>query len=72
MHELYIITCPRAYLISGAWLGESNMSDNSPESGSSRSSLESYVVDELLSSPNLKMLEANDQIRELQTIIRDK
>ena len=50
------------------------MSDNSPESGS-HSSLESYTsidVEELLSSPNLKMLEINDQIRELQTIIRDK
>ena len=50
------------------------MSDSSPDSGS-RSSLESYAtvsVEELLSSPNLKMLEVNDQIRELQTIIRDK
>ena len=51
------------------------MSDNSPESGGSRSSLESYgsvSMEELLSSPNLKMLEVNDQVRELQTIVRDK
>ena len=50
------------------------MSESSPECGS-RSSLESFTsvsVDELMSLPNLKVLEVNDQIRELQTIIRDK
>ena len=53
----------------------SSMSENSLESGSSRSSLESYIsvnMEELLSLPNLKVLEVNDQIRELQTIIRDE
>ena len=50
------------------------MSESSPES-SSRTSLESYAsisVEDLLSLSNLKVLEVNDQIRELQTIIRDK
>lgn len=50
------------------------MSDSSPESGS-RTSLENYAavsVEELKSMPNLRMIEVNDQIRELQTIIRDK
>ena len=50
------------------------MSDSSPESGS-RSSLEGYAsvsVEDLKLMPNLRMIEVNDQIRELQTIIRDK
>ena len=63
--------------VMGEWIDRASlaMTDHSPESGSSRSSLESYAsvsMEELLSSPNLKMLEVNDQIRELQTIIRDK
>lgn len=49
-------------------------SDNSP--GGSQTSLTGYPggvsESEVLSLPNMRLLEINDQIRELQTTIRDK
>ena len=44
--------------------------DSSPEG--SQLSLDQVKDTEVLSLPNLRLLEVNDQIRELQTIIRDK
>lgn len=44
--------------------------DSSP--GGSQVSLDPVQDSELQSLPNLRVLEANDQIKELQTIIRDK
>lgn len=44
--------------------------DGSPES--SQVSLSEYSEEEVLSLHNLKILEPNDQIKELQTIIRDQ
>lgn len=44
--------------------------DSSPEG--SQFSLDEIKDTEVLSLPNLRVLEINDQIRELQTIIRDK
>lgn len=45
--------------------------DSSPE-GSQLSLVETVSERDVLSLPNLRVLEVNDQIRELQTIIRDK
>jgi len=45
-------------------------SDSSPDS--SQLEFDAPSESEVLSLPNLRVLEANDQVRELQTIIRDK
>ena len=50
------------------------MSNDSSPGGSQTSLLEPELASdsEVWSLPNLKVLEINDQIRELQTTIRDK
>ena len=60
--DLHVHVCT---VLMAEWV-EWSMSDNSLESYGS------VNMEELLSSPNLKMLEVNDQVRELQTIVRDK
>ena len=64
-----IINCPEARQLStmsnDSSPGGSQTSLNGPEAEEASSS-------EILALPNLRLLEINDQIRELQTIIRDK
>ena len=50
------------------------MSDDGSPGGSQISLIENGDVkdSDVLALPNLRLLEPNDQIRELQTIIRDK